>query len=87
MIFPLFWLIFINFFCPIYLKTFLSTVNKYTIIMMIIIIINVKTFLERYFCGISINSFRDLFSTKRGNGSGTTFVAGDTKIKLKNLKT
>ena len=29
---------------------------------------------------------RDLFSTDQGNGSGMTFVAGATKINLKNLK-
>ena len=30
---------------------------------------------------------RDLFSTTEGNGSEMTFVAGGTKINLKNLKT
>ena len=30
---------------------------------------------------------RDLFSTDQGNGSNMTFVAGTTKINLKNLKT
>ena len=29
----------------------------------------------------------DLFSTNQGNGSEIIFVAGATKIKLKNLKT
>ena len=29
----------------------------------------------------------DLFSTNQGNGSEMTFVAGATKINLKNLKT
>ena len=37
---------------------FLPTVNKCTI-MMIIIISNVKYFLERHFCGISIYSFEN----------------------------
>ena len=48
-IFPLFKLILISFFCQNYVKPFLSTVNKCTITM-IIIIINVKSFLERHFC-------------------------------------
>ena len=30
---------------------------------------------------------RDLFHTNRGNGSIMTFVAGATKMNLKNLKT
>ena len=30
---------------------------------------------------------RDLFSTNQGNGSEMRFVAGATKINLKNLKT
>ena len=30
---------------------------------------------------------RDLFGTNQGNGSKLTFVAGATKINLKNLKT
>ena len=30
---------------------------------------------------------RDLFSTNQGNGSEMIFVAGATKINLKNLKT
>ena len=29
---------------------------------------------------------RDLFSTDQGNGSDMTFVAGATKINLKNVK-
>ena len=30
---------------------------------------------------------RDLFSTNQGNGSEMTFVAGATKVHIKNLKT
>ena len=30
---------------------------------------------------------RNLFGTNQANGSGMTFVAGATKINLKNLKT
>ena len=79
-----------------------------------IIIINVKSFLERYFfAGFQLTVFenkrtfmekavlhtttlmhckarkllRDLFSTNQGNGSEMRFVAGATKISLKNLKT
>ena len=58
MIFPPFWLTLISICESFYLyDTFLSTANKYAITIMAIII-NVKTFLERHFCGISINSFR-----------------------------
>ena len=39
-------------------KLFLSTANKCTIAIMILIMINIKSFLKRSFCGISINSFR-----------------------------
>ena len=54
----LFWLILISFFlsilCDIVCLYFLLTVNKCAIkIMIMIIIINVKSFLERHFCGIS----------------------------------
>ena len=42
---------------------FLPTVNKCTIIM-IIIISNVKYFLERHFCGISIYSFENNLTKK-----------------------
>ena len=50
MIFPYFWLILINFFSPNYVKSFLETVSKCTITaMVIVIIINVKSFLERQF--------------------------------------
>ena len=38
---------------------FLATVNKCTITIIIIIIINVKSFLERHFCVISIYSFEN----------------------------
>ena len=44
MIFPLSWLILISFFCLNYVKLFLPTVNKFTIAIMIIIMINVKKF-------------------------------------------
>ena len=57
MIFPLFWLILTSFFCPNYVKLFVLTINKCTITMMIIKTVNVKSFLERHFCGISVNSF------------------------------
>ena len=47
MIFPLFWLLLISSSCLNYVKPiFLSSVNKCTIM---IIIINAKIFLERYF--------------------------------------
>ena len=67
MIFPLFWLISISCFLLNYLKTFfLSTVNKYTItIMIIIIIINIKSFQKIFFCGISIHSENKLPSMKK----------------------
>ena len=42
--------------------------------------INVKSFLER-------QVLRDLFRTIEGSGSNMTFLAGATKINLKNLKT
>ena len=42
---------------PFFVIIFLSTVNKYKIIIMVIII-NIKSFLEINFCGISINGFR-----------------------------
>ena len=38
---------------------FLATVNKCTATIMIIIIVNVKSFLERHFSGISISIFKN----------------------------
>ena len=58
LVFPLFWLTLISFFFN-YLNLFLSTANKCTMKIMIIIIINVTNFLERHFRGISINIFRN----------------------------
>ena len=55
MIFSLFWLILISFFCLNHVKLFLLTVNKCKIT--IAIIISVKSFLERHFFRISINCF------------------------------
>ena len=79
-----------------------------------IIIINVKSFLEgHFFAGFQLTVFENkrtfmrkavlrtttlmhckdrqvlcnLFSANQGNGSEITFVAGATKINLKNLKT
>ena len=55
--------------------------------------LNLKSFLERHFLRDFNNSFqltvsiKDLFSTNQENGTEMRFVAGATKINLKNLKT
>ena len=74
MIFSFFWLTLIGLFFINYLKPFLLTVNKCAITIMIIII-DVKSFLQRHFCGIIINSFRKqtLVFVKKKKNSCTSY--------------
>ena len=54
---------------------------------MIIIVINVKSFMERHLHSEARQVLSDLFSINQENGLKMAFVAGTPKISFKNLKT
>ena len=69
-----------------YVKPFLSTVNKCTIAIMTIII-NVKGFLERHFCSISMNNFWKwiYLCDKKAVLHATTLMHCDARQVLRNI--